>query len=409
MIKKVYMVDVEANSRQNGIGTYLRTLIPILRWLGREVTLISLNSGVGAFTSGRRMGCVDYRFPTADYNACAEAYCESLSQNIVDSDDSAFWVNYTPCLTLVKELKRRFPKSRIISTVHDQGWTKSLLGKSELLRSILVDGRQPDIVSQRTFDFVRNYGAEERQLYEHCDAVVALSESAYATFVDIYGVDRSKVHMIRNCIDDVKSRRNVALCRKLRDKYGMGADEKMVLYAGRPVKVKGFEALLRAFAMLRSERSDVRLVVAGRLSDLARAEWLLRPIAPWTTCLGLIPHEEVKEWYGIADVGVLPSFTEQCSFSGLEMMANRLLVVASDGHCVRDMFVDGRNAVVAHIPDDPLDDDAYAAELCRALRQAIDMKPRKASKLLAEATRRVKTHYSPASFAAGYSQLLDSL
>ena len=131
--------------------------------------------------------------------------------------------------------------------------------------------------------------------------------------------------------------------------------------------------------------------------------------SPWLVLAGLVPHGEVMSWYAAADVGVLPSYTEQCSFTGLEMMARRLPVVASDGHCVSDMFTSGVNAVTAHISDDPLDDESYAASLADALDEALSMSAARRRAMLGAATRRVLTDYSPQAFAAGYSALFDSL
>ncbi len=91
------------------------------------------------------------------------------------------------------------------------------------------------------------------------------------------------------------------------------------------------------------------------------------------------------------------------------MMARRLPVVASDGHCVSDMFTSGVNAVTAHIPDDPLDDDGYAASLATAIDDALSMPVARRRAMLGAATRRVLTDYSPQSFAAGYSALFDVL
>ena len=57
----------------------------------------------------------------------------------------------------------------------------------------------------------------------------------------------------------------------------------------------------------------------------------------------------MEKWYQIADIGVLPSYTEQCSYVGLEMLAHHLPIVASDGFGVRCMFQEQINIRVAHI------------------------------------------------------------
>ena len=63
---------------------------------------------------------------------------------------------------------------------------------------------------------------------------------------------------------------------------------------------------------------------------------------------GSISRYELKNWYQIADIGILPSYAEQCSYVGLEMMAHKLPVVASDGFGIRCMF-NHKNAEIATI------------------------------------------------------------
>src|SRR5436190_1125084 len=46
--------------------------------------------------------------------------------------------------------------------------------------------------------------------------------------------------------------------------HGLGADDRVVLFLGRIHEYKGLDVLLRAFAQVRAEQSNVRLVIAGR-------------------------------------------------------------------------------------------------------------------------------------------------
>jgi glycosyltransferase involved in cell wall biosynthesis len=59
----------------------------------------------------------------------------------------------------------------------------------------------------------------------------------------------------------------------------------------------------------------------------------------------------LRRWYQIADIGDIPSLSEQCTYSGIEMMMHGLPIVASDGFGVRSMFQDGVNAKIAKIGD----------------------------------------------------------
>ena len=65
--------------------------------------------------------------------------------------------------------------------------------------------------------------------------------------------------------------------------------------------------------------------------------------------IGYLQKNELEKWYQLVDIGVLPSYSEQCSYTGIEMMMYSLPIVASDGFGVRNMFHDGSNACIASI------------------------------------------------------------
>ena len=53
--------------------------------------------------------------------------------------------------------------------------------------------------------------------------------------------------------------------------------------------------------------------------------------------IGYLQKNELEKWYQLVDIGVLPSYSEQCSYTGIEMMMYSLPIVASDGFGVRIM------------------------------------------------------------------------
>ena len=76
---------------------------------------------------------------------------------------------------------------------------------------------------------------------------------------------------------------------------------------------------------------------------------------------------------GEADIGVLPSYTEQCSYVGLEMLAHRLPIVASDGFGMRCMFQEQANIRVAHIGN-VKQLDGYKSELVSSTLKLLYLK-----------------------------------
>lgn len=104
-----------------------------------------------------------------------------------------------------------------------------------------------------------------------------------------------------------------------RAKLGI-TNEKVFLYSGRLVENKGIEVLMKAFRQLiLTGEKNIKLIVCGgsgyskntattfvqKLYDLAS------DIKPYIHFTGYVPHEDMHEYYAIADWTVVPSLVEE--------------------------------------------------------------------------------------------------
>ena len=158
-----------------------------------------------------------------------------------------------------------------------------------------------------------------------------------------------KIHLIPNGYTEIRNQRTLTIRQQFREELGIEQNEQVLLFVGRTVKAKGIDDLLIAFENLWRENNRLHLVIAGEVFRLNDFTKLTPYSATHITYTGLISQEQVKKWYVAADIGVLPSYTEQCSYTGMEMMANDLLVVTTDGNGLTDMFRHEFNALIAKI------------------------------------------------------------
>lgn len=94
---------------------------------------------------------------------------------------------------------------------------------------------------------------------------------------------------------------------------------------------------------------DCQLIIAGSNNI---PQWILDLTKIYPSrfiYIGFVEHSELSKWYQIADIGVLPSYCEQCSFTGLEMLKLGLPIVGRNGFGIGNMFMNGQNAIVANI------------------------------------------------------------
>jgi glycosyltransferase involved in cell wall biosynthesis len=174
--------------------------------------------------------------------------------------------------------------------------------------------------------------------------------------------------------------------------------QRVVLYVGRLEPVKGVSRLLAAWAAMPRDKDLALLIVGdGPLRGDLERQASASGIGGSVRFLG--SHSDVRPFYEIADVFVLPSESEGFSNALLEAMAAGLPVVASD--------VGGNRDVVAHGVDGLLVDWEHPATAGRLVTLLLgDSEQRRR---LGEAARQRAQAFSIATTAERHRELYESL
>lgn len=123
--------------------------------------------------------------------------------------------------------------------------------------------------------------------------------------------------------------------RELRERLGL-CGVKVIGFAGRWVREKGFDVLLRAYLRLREKEASVKLLFAGETrmnyeSFYEENQMLIDACGDDLVELGLLRNEaELVAFYGACDVFAMPSRTEMFGLVQLEAMQVGTSVVASN-------------------------------------------------------------------------------
>lgn len=188
MIKKrVFIVDEHLSSRQNGVGTYMQCLLDCMKGLDVEVNFLSFNSEEKDFSFYEREGCTYYCFPICNGGRMLESgeLCwPILRMYVPDNKYNVFFVNHSPCVAFLKSLRKVYKRSRIVFTIHDQGWTAPLMGDRNRLREV-ISKSYPCKKRYETELFCKRYFKQERQMYNIADDVICLSENTKDLLLDI--------------------------------------------------------------------------------------------------------------------------------------------------------------------------------------------------------------------------------
>lgn len=412
-MKHIYIIDEYISSKQNGVGTYVRHFAQMFDATDTQVNIISFNAEVKELCISADNGIYRYDIPfcaQGDFLNIGELEFSLLSLYIEDKYNNIFFVNHSPCVGLLKAIRANFPKSKIVFTIHDQGWTIPLLGNSKCLeelkrnRLVKIEG-----LNHRVASFVVKYCNEEKKMYNKVDAIICLSRSTYQLLHDFYGIDYHKLYFIPNCLPKAI---NIPFIEKdeARKILHLNDSEKVLLYVGRTSKAKGIIELLRVFERICYKIKNVRLVIVGEVHSLEEFTKLTPTSCSQITYTGLISSERLALWYASADIGIIPSYTEQCSYAALEMMHTPGVVVTTDGWGLDEVFND-KNAIIAPIQrkSNEIETKQLEENLYSALIKALTLEEPDLDALKIQCRTLLENRYNFDNVSLKYKELLNDI
>jgi glycosyltransferase involved in cell wall biosynthesis len=149
--------------------------------------------------------------------------------------------------------------------------------------------------------------------------------------------------------------------RELRQRWGAGPADPVLLHVGRVAAEKNLALVFQAWDLARASWPGTRLVLAG--DGPQRALWAAKyPGAVWT---GFLTGVDLAEAYASADLMLFPSRTETFGNVLLEAMASGLTTVSYHLAASRRFVEPGINGFAATQEND----DAFLRQVLRALRE----------------------------------------
>jgi UDP-glucose:(heptosyl)LPS alpha-1,3-glucosyltransferase len=183
--------------------------------------------------------------------------------------------------------------------------------------------------------------------------IIACSNLVKSQLVGNYSVDPDRIVVIPNGISPGETDRSAPTQALLRMEWGIGKEEKVLLFMGNEFARKGLHIVLEA--MGRVARSDLRLIVAGggKVSPYRRLVSALR-LSERVTFLGAVENPE--RLFSVADLFVFPTLYEPFGMAVLESMAAGVPVITSKTCGAVEGMEHGRHGIF-------LDDPASAGDL----------------------------------------------
>lgn len=394
----LYFVDDYQSSEYNGIGTFRDIFIQSFGESNVNFNLVSFNAVCESFSKIRHGNWREYKFGKENNDWRMNIYDKLLFlkqyQYLIDCPQNVFLFNYRISGEIIYTLKRIFPLSKFIFVIHDQEWTSLLLGCRERLQFILKENNMNTQKSSSIVNFVIKEEIEkERALYNSMDKVVCLSKSTYDILVNIYMISPLKIELIHNGVKSQCRYYDNKTLSQYRHQLGIENNEKVIIYVGRPAQIKGYFVLLEVLKRLIGSTLAFKVILAGpineNLKELLNNPDFRRRLA-W---YGFTDRRQLDKLYAISDIAVLPSYSEQCSFVALEAISHNLLVIASDGQGLKEMFMDNNIGIISNIGkyNNP---EYFINNLTNTLIKAINIKKKSADIMIKNQSKILKEIYS---------------
>lgn len=369
-MKKVYIIDEYISSTKNGIGRYIQELSNALVMLNIDTNIIELNSESKSFELKNEESLKRFCIPNSSNYFVSNSFVIGclLKMHIMDNVENIFIVNHSPCKPLIKALRKNFPLSKIILVIHHLSWNHPLLGDEKLFREIISNRNNTYI--ERYYNHIIKQTDQDKEFFSLCDKVICLSASTERLLMEYYDIPKKQIVLLPNFLLDKNTLISEEERKAIKKKYNV-EDNKIILCVGRLTIPKGVPSLIKSFNKVLEKHPDALLVFAGKILQIDEIIKAYQQVCNRVIFLGHIPYEELLEWYQITDVGVVSSYTEQCSYTGIEMQMSALPIVASDGFGVSDMFQDEVNAIVAKI-ENYKEPSKYEKNLGNAIIKILD-------------------------------------
>lgn len=335
--------------------------------------------------------------------------------------DPASLIVETSLVTFVRPNSRAQPDTEFVKAARDQGLEISVIPERfrfdtsviPALRKIVVR-QAPDIVLTHQVKshllmklsrlpqqypwvaFHHGYTTTDRKMRAYnllnrwslpaADGVITVCE-AFARELSIAGVQRKRIHVQHNSIR-TEPTSSFDEAKLLRERLGIGNEQRLVLTVGRLSREKAHIDLLVAFNNLLRDKPDIeaKLIIVGDGPERRRLATSVDSSGLSERVIFTGEVTNIQPYYQAADVFVLPSHSEGSPYVLLEAMAARVPVVATEVGGVPEVVTDEESALL--VPS--LDPRAMSFAVARVLEE-----PELARRLTANAYSLVTTAYTP--------------
>lgn len=185
------------------------------------------------------------------------------------------------------------------------------------------------------------------------DHLVTGTQSLGGFYHRTFGISKKKIIALPNEIDLNRFNPGNYDRKEMREKMGLGENERSVLFVHRIAERKGAHHIPEIFRLVNHAIPDVRFIIAGEGPYFETLKKRLSGdgLDSRVRLLGWVPNRKIMELYAAADVFIMPSEEEGFPRVLLESMAMGVPFVATDVGGVKDICTDFQKEFVVNVGD----------------------------------------------------------
>ncbi len=345
--KCIFLFDEESRSTKYGIGTYVNQLTDALQDTEWQVVRVRMFSNLNEVYNLHKEKNIIYfdlaGFKSRGGNELIKKYYRNafftLYVYFSGTNNPVFHLNAMQDETLVSLFKKYFPYSSVTLTLHYTSWSFQLLGDRKKLNAAL---KFPNKEENKTL--VKNFN-HEKLLMNLCDRIIAIACHSYDDIINLYQISKEKTVLIPHGLKDSYRSLSDDKRTEQRKKYGISADDQLLIFAGRISQVKGIEYLAETFSRMEKQHPKLRLIIAGD-GCFEQIFPLLKPAWSKVIFTGFVDKPILYELFSISDIGILPSLHEEFGFVALEMMMMKLPLIVGNTTGLAELVKDGESGIL---------------------------------------------------------------
>ena len=207
-------------------------------------------------------------------------------------------------------------------------------------------------------EFPGTYGCSE--IIKSTKKIICVSNFIANSIANLMNMPSDKFIVLRNCIDVKRfsNELNFDEKRKLKEKYGIKDNEKILLFTGRITPEKGVKELVESLKNVSNQNYKL-LILGSALNELKtktkyqeEIENIVQTISRKVIFTGFIKYEEINKFYSIADIAVLPSiWDDPAPLTVIESLVSGLPIITTNSGGIPEYATNGSAIIIERNKD----------------------------------------------------------